>query len=222
MLPFFISSITPRACLCPRKYNKFKSGPIFGMLGVDTCDNNTPGITKVPRFGFGPWFTFLVYNLAPKPKKKTAILIHSDPHWVLDIQNHEAAGTELWKPALVVGPFCSSRHAENFKSLWEKGPRPRYDRLLWGVVLCRTYNDKHKIDLWYESNGDLVLAIEVPARLAEERVKRQHIRRMRRGAPGERRQRMFELMSKEDRDVTVGSTKARREGREARDGKKKK
>ena len=179
-------------------------------------DENGPAIQKVPQFGFGPWYVFLAFNIVPKPKKKTLILVHSSPEWVLQIKNFGEAGTSLWRSVVIIGPFEVDKHARVFKDLWERGPRPRHERLLWGIVMCYNYKTTHNIRVWFRKNDGLMLGVSEVERLQNEKKKRQRVRRGRRGKPGERMQRIYELVTPEEREKTLGATKVRREIRDMR------
>lgn len=190
------------------------------METTDTSDlhanEDDLAIQKIPQHGFGPWYVFLAFNIAPNPKKKTLILVHSSPEWVLEIKNFGEAGVSLWRSVVIIGPFEVDKHARVFKDLWERGPRPRHERLLWGIVMCHNYRQIHNIRVWFRTNDDLMLGVVEVGYLKNEKKKRQRIRRGRRGKPGERGQRIYELVAPEEREKTLGATKVRREIREAR------
>jgi len=146
------------------------------METIVTSDPNTDGndlvIQKVPQHGFGPWYVFLAFNIVPKPKKKTLILVHSSPEWVLKIKNFGEAGVSLWRSVVIIGPFEVDKHARVFKDLWERGPRPRHERLLWGIVMCHNYSKIHNIRVWFRTKEDLVLGVTEVGHLKNERKKK--------------------------------------------------
>lgn len=177
-------------------------------------------IKKIPQYGFGPWYVCLAFNIIPNPKKKTQIFVHSSPEWMLDVKNYNEAGVAMWRSVIIIGPFEFEKCARVFKQLWERGPRPRDERLLWGVVLCRSYTKKHGIHIWFRNKEELVLGVIEVEHLSNEKEKRKRIRKGRRGKPGERRQKMYELMTPREREKTLGAIKVRRDIREARKKKK--
>lgn len=187
-------------------------------LSDNNIDPKTPveAIKKIPQYGFGPWYVFLAFNVAPNPKKKTQILVHSSPEWILDIKNYNDAGVAMWLNVITIGPFEIEKCARVFKQLWERGPRPREERLLRGFVLCRAYTKLHNIHIWYRLKDELILGVVEVERLKNENENRKRIRKCRRGKLGERQQKMYELMTPKEREKTLGAIKVKRDIREAR------
>jgi hypothetical protein len=169
-----------------------------------------------PRRGFGPWYAFLAYNIASSPQRKTAILVHSEPEWLLDLKNHEEIGLGYWRAAVIIGPFEIERDAVKFSALWAKGSYQPGERYCRGMVMCRYYAPRHCLNIWFRRERDLVLGTADAERCESDNKKRQAIRKERRGRPHERHQRMYELMPEKKRKLTLGATKIRREVRGAR------
>ena len=82
--------------------------------------------------------------------------------------------------------------------------------------MCHAYSKTYNIHVWFRTKEDLVLGVNEVAHLKTVKAKRQRIRKGRRGKPGERRQRIYELISEEEREKTLGATKVRRKIRAAR------
>lgn len=74
--------------------------------------------------GEGPWYVFLMLNVAPKSSKQTEIRIHSYPATVEHVQNMMyASKKELWRIVLCVGHFSRFRHAVDFFKSWSDKTR---------------------------------------------------------------------------------------------------
>ncbi len=69
--------------------------------------------------GEGPWYVFLMLNVAPKSFKQTEIRIHTHPSTVEYVQNMMySTRKDLWRIVLSVGPFVSFERAVDFFKAW--------------------------------------------------------------------------------------------------------
>lgn len=169
---------------------------------------------EMPSHGFGPWFVALAFNIVADPKKKTLILMHTDPDFILKYINRDESGVSAWVTVLTVGPFECDEHAKVFKAKWATGPRPRPDRLTWGTTLCHKYFESLDLSIWYKDATQQILTLEEIAHLENLKQRIKHIRKARRGKITNIRQVEFELLPDDQRDVTLGATKHRQEIRE--------
>ena len=175
-----------------------------------------------PRRGFGPWWVGLAVDAMTKSKSKTQIWMHSNPGLLADILNDSHRGAVMWVITMKIGPFSSESAADGFAAIWRQvSSKERESRILWGNILFDAYCNPYELTLTLCNPRSLTLTDEQRARLAERRQLAGKLKRARRGDPLSTRQRKWELLPEEERRVTCGDVKVRRDMREKLQKKRK-
>lgn len=132
-------------------------------------------IKPIHQCGNGPWFVFMIINIAQKSLKKTEIKIHTYPNLVEYIQNSlRSTKKQIWRVVISIGPFDDWIFALIFYYMWENGKRGCKSRMMEGINLFKKYKHIFNLDIYitpytksetkkiYESNTSKERVFKLP------------------------------------------------------------